>query len=363
MSSLTVNLKCGGAQGFTLSCALQLPLQGVTGVFGPSGCGKTTLLHCIAGLRDPAPHSVIHHGEDAWLAGGVSVPTFQRGVGLVFQDDRLFPHLNVSGNLDYAVKRRHSKPPYSRDTVIDWLGIGKLLLHGVSELSGGQRQRVAIARALLNGPNILLLDEPLAGLDYNAKQDCLKRLTLIAKQTKLPMIYVSHDIEELSHVADDLVIMRDGEVTEHGPLIELAGSLESSLARDSNAAAILQASISGHHSQWHLTELSIANQSLWVNALPDSQISQLRLRIAARDVSVTRSRASDSSILNSLAVTLTAMQPCGPGHMLLQLTLGEQFLLARITRKSADQLALQPGDKLFAQIKSTALLSDQGYNE
>ena len=176
-----------------------------------SGCGKTTLLHCIAGLRDPAPHSVIHHGEDVWLAGGVSVPTFQRGVGLVFQDDRLFPHLNVSGNLDYAVKRRHSKPPYPRDTVIDWLGIGKLLLHGVSELSGGQRQRVAIARAIVTKPACVLMDEPTGNLDESTAVEILALLKQLNQENQQSFIIVTHD-KAIADAQDVCYVLSQGEL-------------------------------------------------------------------------------------------------------------------------------------------------------
>ena len=225
-------------------------------------------------------------------------------------------------------------------------------------LSAGQKQRVAIARALLSAPQILLLDEPLANLDHAASAQCLGYLQRLADELDLPMLYVSHDIEEVSHLADHLVLLDQGKLVDQGSLLTLCSQLDTRLSHEEQAAAIVMAEITHHDEEFGLTELHLEGQQLFVSHLPQAPGQLRRLRIPARDVSVCRQRPHGSSILNILAVTISELEHSGNTRLLLRLSIGEQYLLARITRKSAAELQLKPGDQLFAQIKSAALLTE-----
>ena len=286
------------------------------------------------------------------------MPPWQRGVAYVFQDGRLFPHLNVRQNLDYADARRGSKGGATMEQVIHWLELEGLLQHTPATLSAGQKQRVAIGRALLSSPQLLLLDEPLANLDHSASQQCLAYLQQLARELDLPMLYVSHDIEEVSQLADHLVLLEQGTLIDQGPMIDLCGRLDTRLSREEQAAAIVLGSIGRHDPEYGLTELVVEGQTLLIASAETAAGASRRLRIPARDVSVCRHKPEDSSILNILPVTLTQMEADGTARVLLRLALGSQYLLARITRKSANRLGLQEGDRLFAQIKSAALLME-----
>ena len=358
MSLLQLELSWRGAGEFRLQIATALELSGVTAVFGASGSGKTSLLECIAGLRRPDQGSRVSFDGIEWLGPRGEMTAWERSIGMVFQDGRLFPHLSVSGNLDFAERRRHGGTPLPRQHVIDWLELGELLERPATELSAGQGQRVAIARALLSGPRLLLLDEPLANLDGAARRRCLTCLQRVQNQTGLPMLYVSHDIEEVSRLADQLLLLEAGSLVEQGPLIELAGRLDSRISHLARAAAILQATVRADDADYGLTELDLEGQPLWVNRLPGAPGDRLRLRIPARDVSVARSRPTDSSILNILETRLVEIENTNDARVLLRLAVGGQYILARITRRSAEQLALQPGDALYAQVKSAALLNE-----
>ena len=357
--SLSVDIRCAGEGNFKLALNSEIPGEGVTAIYGPSGSGKSTLLDCIAGLRQP-DRGEIHFGGQCWFSGNCSIPPWQRRIGYVFQDARLFPHLSVADNLDYAARRARGTPPMALKQLQQTLGLTDLLPHRPATLSAGQKQRVAIGRALLSAPQLLLLDEPLANLDQQASADCLGLLQQIANKLELPMLYVSHDIEEVSQLADHLLLLEDGELKDQGSLLALSSRLDSRLAHEEQAAALLLGTIQAQDDAFSLTEISVEGQTLYVNHLQQPVGSPRRLRIPARDVSICRSRPEDSSILNILPVTLEEVENCRGASLLLRLRLGQQHLLARITRKSADRLALQTGDKVFAQIKSVALLSEAG---
>ena len=358
MNSLALRLDCPGQDGFRLRLDCELPDRGITAIYGPSGSGKSTLLDCIAGLRRPEAGGAVRFRDQTWLAPQTFVPPWQRRVAYVFQDGRLFPHLNVRQNLDYAATRRSSDSGATMAQVIHWLELGGLLQHTPAVLSAGQKQRVAIGRALLSSPQLLLLDEPLANLDHTASQQCLSYLQQLAGELDLPMLYVSHDIEEVSQLADHLVLLEQGALVDQGPMLDLCGRLDTRLSREEQAAAIVLGSIGEHDPDYGLTELVVEGQTLLVASGEAPTGARRRLRIPARDVSVCRNKPQDSSILNILPVTLTQMEADGAARVLLRLALGSQYLLARITRKSAHRLGLQEGDHLFAQIKSAALLME-----
>jgi molybdate transport system ATP-binding protein len=362
MSGLSLRLDWAGGTDFRLRLDCELPAAGITAIYGPSGSGKSTLLDCIAGLRQPGADSVIRFRDEYWQRPGSFVPAWRRGVAYVFQDARLFPHLNVRQNLRYALRRRHRDNGIGLQQVISWLQLDKLLDHHPAALSAGQGQRVAIARALLSSPDLLLLDEPLANLDHSASQQCIGQLQQLAAELDLPMLYVSHDIEEVSQLADQLVLLEDGCLTAQGSLLELCSRLDTRLSQEEQAAAIVIGTVARHDPEFCLTELAVEGLPLLVGGNHHAPGSTRRLRIPARDVSVCRQKPADSSILNILPVTLGEMENDGASRVLLRLVLGSQFLLARITRKSAAGLRLQVGDHLFAQIKSAALLMESTDN-
>lgn len=358
MTGLALQLECPGELGFRLQLDCELPDRGVTAVYGPSGSGKSTLLDCIAGLRKPMPGSRIQFREERWQEAEQFTPPWRRAIGYVFQDARLFPHLSVQGNLEYAMARRARAGDITLDKVARWLELKPLLEQSPETLSAGQKQRVAIARALLSGPQLLLLDEPLANLDHAASQQCLGYLQRLGEELALPMVYVSHDIEEVSQLADHLLLLEQGRREDQGSLLTLCTRLDSRLSHEEQAAAIAIGTVREHDREYGLTRLDIEGQSLFVSLLPQPPGQLRRVRIPARDVSVCREHPKHSSILNILPVTLCEIESGTSPRVLLRLALGSQYLLARVTRKSVAELALQVGDHLFAQIKSAALLME-----
>lgn len=358
--SLELDLRCRGEGDFKLQLSCHVPGQGVTAIYGASGSGKSTLLDCIAGLREPERESTIRFRSEDWFADGRGLPSWRRRIGYVFQDARLFPHLTVAGNLAFARRRARAKQPLAESRLVDILGLGDLLEQKPDTLSAGQKQRAAIGRALSSAPRLLLLDEPLANLDQAARAECLSLLQELAQQLDLPMLYVSHDMEEVSQLADHLCLLENGNLLDQGSLLDLSSRLDTRLAHEEQAAAILLGEVSAQDEAFALTEISIEGQTLQVNRLPLPPGSLRRLRIPARDVSICLERPQQSSILNILPVTIVEIEACPGARLLLRLALGEQFLLARITRKSAQRLALTKGDRVFAQIKSVALLSEAG---
>ena len=358
--SLEIDLRCNGKHGFRLDLHCSIADQGVTAVYGASGSGKSTLLDCIAGLREPEQGSRILFRGTRWSSTGHSLPAWQRRIGYVFQDARLFPHLTVAGNLDFAARRAAAEPPLPRERLIDMLGLATLLKQRPGSLSAGQKQRAAIGRALCSAPQLLLLDEPLANLDHAASAQCLELLQQLAQQLDLPMLYVSHDMEEVSQLADNLLLLDNGHLQEQGSIIDLSSRLDTRLAHEEQAAAIVLGEISAQDDAFGLTEISAEGQTLYVSQLPLAIGSRRRLRIPARDVSICRERPLHSSILNILPVTIAEIEESQRARLLLRLALGQQHLLARITYKSAQRLGLQVGDQVFAQIKSAALLSEAG---
>lgn len=356
MSTLSLRIEHKDAAGFCLDIDRQIPLTGVTALFGPSGSGKTTLLNCIAGLRPDINKASIRFNNEVWQQATDHVPVWQRSLGYVFQDARLFPHMSVAQNLAFAAKHALATPP-STQQIAHWMNIESLMHRAPDALSAGQQARVAIARALMRGPRLLLLDEPLANLDRNAARECLACLARLNKENDLPMLYVSHQIEEISAIADHIMLMDNGQISEQGPFLELASKLDTQLADEEGAASLLAVEVASRDPDFGLTELQVDGLSLWV-AGEGHKGSTRRLRVPARDVSVCREKPLNSSIQNILPVTLRQIRELSNAHCLLRLQLSQQYLLARITRRSLKDLQLKTGDSLYAQIKSTALLGD-----
>jgi len=351
-------------RGFTLDVALQLPERGITALFGPSGCGKTTVLRALAGLERAAGRVAL--GDAVWQddASGRWLPPHQRPLGYVIQDAALFPHLSVRGNLDYG--RRRSGPAaqaFALDSMIDLLGIGALMDRRPATLSGGERQRVAMARALATAPRLLLMDEPLAALDAPRKAEILPYLERLHQELALPIVYVTHAMDEVARLADHLVLLHAGRVQAAGPLAELLARPDLPLGRQDDAGVVIDAEVAGHDHAYGLSRIQFAGGALWVGETAAAPGQRVRARVLARDVSVTRQAPAETSVLNVLPVVLESLH-AERNTALLRLALGAAqgpgasplHLLARITRRSCETLALQPGDPLFAQIKGVALM-------
>jgi molybdate transport system ATP-binding protein len=347
---------------FALDVALALPARGITAIAGPSGCGKTSVLRALAGLERAAGRVAI--GDEVWQddATGHFVPTHQRPLGYVIQEAALFPHLDVRGNLHYG--RRRSVVESGRvalDAVVELLGIGHLQTRRPATLSGGERQRVAIARALATGPRLLLMDEPLAALDAARKAEILPYLERLHRELALPIVYVTHAMDEVARLADHLVLLRDGQVEAAGPLTELMARTDLPLSRQDDAGIVIEAQVVEHDAQHGMTRIGLNGVSLWVGESAAGPGEHVRARVLARDVSVTREPPGKTSILNVLPVMLDSVQRERTTALLrLRVATGapgaDWALLARITSRSCDLLRLQPGDALYAQIKGVALM-------
>lgn len=350
---------------FKLNVELTLPSRGVTAIFGHSGSGKTTLLRCIAGLEQPDQGQLVINGEH-WQDGPNTLPTHQRPLAYVFQEASLFSHLNVQGNLDFARKRASTGVSNSDyQAIVEIMGIGHLLKQASHSLSGGERQRVAIARALLNKPKLLLMDEPLAALDYARKQELMPFLEQLHKQSALPIIYVSHAIDEVTRLADHVVVLAQGKVIDQGEPAPVLTRLKLPHAQPSSAEAqaavppgvVLDTQLLAHDPQWHLSRVGFAGGSLWLPSQTEQVGDKLRIRVLARDVSIALSQPQQSSIANSLPATVLEVVPqANPALALVRLGIGDIEVLAQLTRRSVAELALSPNKQVWAQLKSAAVV-------
>ncbi|MCP4284852.1 MAG: molybdenum ABC transporter ATP-binding protein [Gammaproteobacteria bacterium] len=345
--------------GFNLKADAEIPGEGVTALFGRSGSGKTSLLRCIAGLEQPATAFLSINGN-IWhdTEQGIFVPSQQRAIGYVFQEGVLFPHLRVRENLLFGFKRTpRAQQVESLQRVVDLLGLTDLLNRYPHQLSGGEKQRVAIGRALLNNPRLLLMDEPMASLDRGHKKEIIPYLECLHRSTNIPIVYVTHDPDELVRVADHLVLIEGGQLIAQGPLDEMMARVDLPISRDNDAGAVISARILEHDEDFHLTRIAFKGGELTVAAIDQPLGSDIRIRIHAKDVSLALELPGPTSILNILPARVAKMQAHGRGRMAIQLDVGGVPLLARITQKSRHRLGLEPGREVYAQIKSVALLT------
>lgn len=355
--SLLISLELS-REHFNLNINTAIETQGFSAVYGPSGSGKTTLLRWLAGLeKNTVGHLTFN--REIWQSDTFFKPTQQREIAYVFQDARLFPHLDVLGNLNYAYQRRFNDNGPSIQQVTEWFALKDLLSNNCSHLSGGEQQRVAIARALLTSPQLILMDEPLGSLDRLSKQHILHHLEQLHQHLVAPVIYVSHDLEEVSRLADNVVLLDDGNITAQGPLLELSSRLDLPLSHEESAASIVETTVHQHDERYHLTELLINDRwPLFVATIDVEKSQRVRVRIPARDVSITLTQPENSSIQNIIPATIEAIEHAAGARALIRLQVGEQKLLVRLTNKSVEQLQLAIGQSVFAQIKTVALLSD-----
>jgi len=342
---------------FVLDAEIAVPKRGVTAILGPSGSGKTTLLRAIAGL-EPTPGGYLKVGDQIWQDDNTSLATHRRPLGYVFQEASLFSHLSVRQNLEYGFKRVSSENRRLdfADTV-ELLGVGDLLPRSTADLSGGERQRTAIAQALLTSPRLLLLDEPLTGLDAAGKAEIIPYLERLHEDLDIPVLFVSHASDEVARLADHLILLEEGRVLASGPIVEMLTRFDLPLSRGVDAEAIVEAKVEDHDEVYHLTRLTFAGGHFHVAREELSAGHTVRLRILARDVSLTLEQQIGTSILNILPVTVIEIAEENPAQVMVKLSAAGTILLSRITRKSAQALELAPGSEVYAQIKTVALLA------
>lgn len=342
---------------FRLNVSASLPARGISALFGRSGAGKTTVLRCIAGL-EPGISGHFNIGEVVYQDENTFVPAHRRRFGYVFQQPGLFDHLNVAENLRFG-ERRARKPDgaLTMSRVSTLLALGSLLYREPQSLSGGQQQRVAIGRALLSQPRLLLLDEPLAGLDLESRDEILPCLEALHHELSIPIIYVSHVPMEVQRLADYLVLLDRGAVIASGKINELLTRPDLPLSRADDAGALLTATVKRHDDDYRLTELSVPGGQVYVSAQDLDVGATLRVRILARDVSIALERNEGTSISNVLPAQIFAInEDRDPANRLLQLEVGGVVILSRVTLRSVERLKLRPGLRVFAQIKSVALV-------
>jgi molybdate transport system ATP-binding protein len=341
---------------FTLDVDTHFPSTGITALFGPSGSGKTTLLRCIAGLE--RADGLLQINNETWQDDSRFVPTHQRPLGYVFQEASLFPHLSVRANLEYGYRR--IKPTDCRvplEQVIEWLGLANLLGRlDTHSLSGGERQRVAIGRALAASPRILLMDEPLAALDTSSRWEILPYLERLHRELMIPVIYVSHALDEVARLADHLLLLQTGRIIASGTLGETLARLDLPTAHLDDAGVVIEAIVALHDEAYQLSRLDFLGGNLWVGHVPQAIGSKVRARVMARDVSINTVMPHGSSISNILAACISEIRDEGSDKVLVRMTIGESAVfLSRITRRSRDLLNLTIGMNVFAQVKSVVL--------
>ncbi|WP_149541360.1 molybdenum ABC transporter ATP-binding protein [Siccirubricoccus phaeus] len=343
-----------GRAGFALEAAFTAPSQGVTALFGPSGCGKSTILAAVAGLLRPQEGRIALDGAALLdTARGIFTPPERRRCGVVFQDARLFPHLSVAANLRYGLRRapRDATGP-GIEEVVALLGLGPLLGRQVPRLSGGEKQRVALGRALLSRPRLLLMDEPLAALDAARRQEVLPFLARLRDAAGLPILYVTHALEEVDALADALVLLEAGRVLAAGPVEALTARTDLPLARRRDAGVLLACQVAETGADG-LSRLAFPGGALLTTLPPGPPGTRLRLRLRARDIAVALAEPRDISTRNVLPATIAAIQPApAPQEVFLQLAIGPSLVLACVTRDSVARLGLRPGLALWALVKA-----------
>lgn len=342
---------------FVLDVAEQIPLVGVTALFGPSGSGKTSLLNLIAGFLRPETGSISFRDE-TWSAAAPRcwTPPHKRGVGSVFQDAQLFDHLTVRGNLDYAETRADDTAlGHARSDIVAAMELALLLDRRPQTLSGGEKQRVAIARTLLTRPRLLLLDEPLSALDTARKGELLPFLETLKTDFALPTIYVSHDVDEVSRIADRVMMMESGKVIACGPTDDVLGRFGLEAGRNPyETTSLLRGKLGKQDPDSGLLAVELGDTSIWLAAKLDQPLgAEIRLKIAARDVALAQQRPSGISIQNMIPAVITAIEATTrPAFQSVVLDVHGQALRATITRKAVRDLGLAVGQDIFALIKS-----------
>lgn len=357
MSNISVRFS-GKLDEFDLDVAFDIPGQGVTALFGQSGCGKTTVLRCLAGLEH-VENGYLRIGDHIWQDEHTFVPAHKRAVGYVFQDANLFDHLSVKGNLQFALKRRHKGTGVSFDDVVDLLGLSGLLDRHPENLSGGERQRVAIARALLSTPEILLMDEPLSALDRFSKDEIIPYLEKLSDVLSIPVVFITHDTDEVERLADHMVLMEQGRIRANGPLLDVLSDPTLFIAKSAKTASVLEGRISAFDQEDQLSALDIGGADLFVSGYVGHVGDVRRLRIAATDVSLAVDKPSKTTILNVLEARINDIHVIDGARVNIVLSIGDcsqSRLIARITMRSLKSFDFQIGQPVYAQVKGVSMV-------
>lgn len=345
-------------QNFSLTAQLQLP-PGVSVLFGRSGCGKTSILRAIAGLTKA--QGVVRFNQQVWQDNHTFVAPHHRRIGYVFQDARLFPHMNVQKNLCYGMKLRNKMHQIEYDQVCHVFDLHALLTKFPHQLSGGQKQRVGIARALLAQPQLLLLDEPLASLDEQSKAEILPYVEHLKQHFHIPMIYVTHSLDELSRMADHMVYVEKGQVLASAEVQQVLTQPNLPFCQHEMVSNVFDVPIVNVDSEYALLQVQLtAQQHLWIaKPIADYRPSQqIRLRIFARDVAITLEPSQyHSSVQNEVQACIVAIVSDQVGaHDLIYLKVEERTLMVRITRRASNELGLMVGQQVYAHVKAVAMV-------
>ena len=351
----------GRIGAFGLDARFVSDSRGITALFGRSGAGKTTLVNMLAGLLTPERGRIAVDGTVLFDSdAGINIPPERRRIGYVFQESRLFPHLSVRGNLEYGMKRvAVGERRIDFGQVSEMLGIGGLLERRPHHLSGGERQRVALGRALLASPRILLMDEPLASLDAPRKEEILPFIERLRDNFAVPIVYVSHAMEEIIRLADTMVLMSDGAVAAVGSVEDLTSRLDlRPLTGRYEAGAVIATTVAGHDQTFELTQLAFPGGTLNIARLDLDIGAEVRVRIRARDVSLALNRPGDISMLNAIPATVREIgadvDSAARADVDIRLDIGVP-LWARITRKALHDMELKPGARVYALIKGSSI--------
>ncbi|HED34451.1 MAG TPA: molybdenum ABC transporter ATP-binding protein [Gammaproteobacteria bacterium] len=349
-------------ESFLLDVRFDMPDRGVTVLFGPSGAGKSSLLNLMAGIDDNASKitcsqfklkQTIYDDSEK----NINLKPWQRKIGVVFQDHHLFPHMTVRENILFGYKRRKSNKKIN--SLVDAFGITELLDHYPAYTSGGQKQRVSMVRALLSEPDLLILDEPLAALDYKSRQEIIPYIEGIAKRLSIPIIYVSHDIREVLRLAEHIVIIDQGKIVDTGNISELCIN-QPLLTQQEGASFILHGSIKEIIADDQLIQVNCEKKSIYFsdrNSGNNLILGQdVKILIHAKDVSLCLKPPADSSILNCIPVTIEKIEENSSGKLLVFSSIGSQTIVAAISHRSARLLNVKSGEKMYAQFKATAMI-------
>ncbi len=343
---------------FTLDVGFTVSGPGITVLFGPSGSGKSTTISAIAGLLQPERGRVSINGEFLLdTERGLFVPVRKRRIGYVFQEGRLFPHMSVRSNLLFGWRRSRPRPHRQEiEHVVELLGVGPLLGRRPHTLSGGERQRVALGRALLSNPKLLLLDEPLAALDEARKAEIMPYLERLRDEARMPILYVSHSVDEVSRLANQIIVLSEGRVAAQGAVIDVMTRLDLfPITGRFEAGAVIEARIARHDERDSLTEVVFDGGRLTVPKIDRAVGETVRIRIRARDVIVALTEPRDISANNVLPATVVEIRSDPGAYADVKLACGAVMLMTRITRRSLERLALAPGGHVFAIVKSVAI--------
>ncbi|MCW9032724.1 MAG: molybdenum ABC transporter ATP-binding protein [Rhodospirillales bacterium] len=355
---MTLEVKVQKSLGnFAIDAEFSVNSQGVSALYGRSGSGKTSLVNMLAGLENPDQGSISIDGTMLFdKEKGINLPPEQRRLGYVFQEARLFPHLSIEKNLNYGkVAATHKENIVTFDQIVELLDLSNLLKRRPYSLSGGEKQRVALGRALLAAPRLLLMDEPLASLDAHRKSEILPFIERLREEVKLPIVYVSHAIEEIVRLADSLILISDGKVVASGPIEEVTSRLDLfPLTGRYEAGAVVATTVKQADNGFGLSTLAFNGGELLVPRVDLPEGEKLRLRIRARDISIATQKPENTSILNTLPGRINDIREIGESQVEVSIDVGVS-LLARITKKARHDLNLAPGTEVFAMIKAIAI--------